>query len=299
MKTQDSIKTIYNGVKFRSRTEARWALFFDKIGWGWNYEAIAIPLEWDDYDHNEVTKWYVPDFYLSDFKLPVEVKHRNFLPTKLDEQKHLRAIEDYGRLLLLKGPPDFNLYHLRSRFDEGIRSQWVMLLDKDKKTLQGYSNGEKGACEALKNLKPSDFGMEYTEAVLSSQKNVLMQTINQCIIETASGQRCEMPRASSKVDICKIHIGKFWKRVSEMETERGWNKGDWNLATVGFKACHPLAKRNHFMDITYAFYRGFHSTGRKAKFHMVHYGVALDSLMRGDSLTASKARHLLTNLTQR
>lgn len=34
--------TKYNGVRFRSRLEARWAAFFDLIGWKWEYEPIDI-----------------------------------------------------------------------------------------------------------------------------------------------------------------------------------------------------------------------------------------------------------------
>lgn len=41
--------TVYKNVKFRSRLEARWAAFFDLIGWRWQYEA---------YDFNGWT----PDF---------------------------------------------------------------------------------------------------------------------------------------------------------------------------------------------------------------------------------------------
>jgi len=48
------IPTIYNGVRFRSRLEARYAVFFDKIGWPWNYEATDLD-------------GYIPDF-LIDFE---------------------------------------------------------------------------------------------------------------------------------------------------------------------------------------------------------------------------------------
>jgi len=35
-------KTLYNGIVFRSRLEAKWATFFDLIGWEWAYEPSAI-----------------------------------------------------------------------------------------------------------------------------------------------------------------------------------------------------------------------------------------------------------------
>lgn len=35
--------TTYAGVRFRSRLEARWAAFFDVVGWKWEYEPIDLP----------------------------------------------------------------------------------------------------------------------------------------------------------------------------------------------------------------------------------------------------------------
>jgi len=34
--------TRYAGVRFRSRLEARWAAFFDLVGWNWAYEPIDL-----------------------------------------------------------------------------------------------------------------------------------------------------------------------------------------------------------------------------------------------------------------
>lgn len=49
--TIKAIPTTYQGVRFRSRLEARWAAFFDLLGFRWNYEP---------YDLN---RW-APDFEL-------------------------------------------------------------------------------------------------------------------------------------------------------------------------------------------------------------------------------------------
>lgn len=37
-----AIPTLYRGVTFRSRLEARWAAFFDLAGFGWDYEPIDL-----------------------------------------------------------------------------------------------------------------------------------------------------------------------------------------------------------------------------------------------------------------
>ena len=36
------IVTLYRGVLMRSRTEARWAAFFDAVGWSWTYEPYDL-----------------------------------------------------------------------------------------------------------------------------------------------------------------------------------------------------------------------------------------------------------------
>jgi hypothetical protein len=45
----NAIPTIYRGVEYRSRLEARWAVFFDLIGWHHTYEPFD-------------TDGYIPDF---------------------------------------------------------------------------------------------------------------------------------------------------------------------------------------------------------------------------------------------
>lgn len=52
-----AIETEYNGYRFRSRLEARWAVFFDAIGADYKYEPEGYRLE----DGSR----YLPDFYLT------------------------------------------------------------------------------------------------------------------------------------------------------------------------------------------------------------------------------------------
>lgn len=56
------ITTVVNGIEYRSRLEARWALFFEKLGWDATYE----PFDGDG---------YIPDFLIAgDHPMLVEVK---------------------------------------------------------------------------------------------------------------------------------------------------------------------------------------------------------------------------------
>lgn len=61
-----AIETEYNGYRFRSRLEARWAVFFDALGIRYEYEPEGYVL-------SDGSK-YLPDFYLPDFKYYAEVK---------------------------------------------------------------------------------------------------------------------------------------------------------------------------------------------------------------------------------
>ena len=38
------IETVYKGYKFRSRLEARWAVFFEEMGLDWSYEVEGFNL---------------------------------------------------------------------------------------------------------------------------------------------------------------------------------------------------------------------------------------------------------------
>lgn len=60
-----SIETVYNGYRFRSRLEARWAIFFDTAGIKYEYEYNGWNLH---------GTWYLPDFWLPELDTWAEVK---------------------------------------------------------------------------------------------------------------------------------------------------------------------------------------------------------------------------------
>lgn len=64
------IETIYKGYRFRSRLEARWAVFFDALGLKWDYEIEGFELD----DGSK----YLPDFYLPELDFYAEVKPGEF-----------------------------------------------------------------------------------------------------------------------------------------------------------------------------------------------------------------------------
>lgn len=60
-----SIETHYRGCRFRSRLEARWAVFFDRLGVPWRHEEEGY--------EGRTARW-LPDFYLPTLNLHAEVK---------------------------------------------------------------------------------------------------------------------------------------------------------------------------------------------------------------------------------
>ena len=91
-----AIETIYNGYKFRSRLEARWAVFFDALGVKYEYEPEGI-LEDEPYtlwSENKEIKRYLPDFYLSRFNCYFEVKRSSVRNTT--EEKEAISKISYG-----------------------------------------------------------------------------------------------------------------------------------------------------------------------------------------------------------
>lgn len=77
-----AIQTFYKGYKFRSRLEARWAVFFDALDIEWQYETEGFELGKGLY--------YLPDFYLPDLlgkKAWIEVKPDIPYPDDIDVKK--------------------------------------------------------------------------------------------------------------------------------------------------------------------------------------------------------------------
>jgi hypothetical protein len=71
-----AIETHYNNYRFRSRTEARWAVFYDTLGIKYEYEKEGFDLD---------GVWYLPDFWLPEQQCWIEIKGQE--PTAEEVQK--------------------------------------------------------------------------------------------------------------------------------------------------------------------------------------------------------------------
>lgn len=86
--TIQAIPTEYAGCRFRSRTEARWAVFLDALDIPWDYEVQGF---------RTPAGGYLPDFYLPDLDLFLEIKG----PRPSDVE--LAKCQAIGNLIILVG----------------------------------------------------------------------------------------------------------------------------------------------------------------------------------------------------
>ena len=106
------IQTKYKGYNFRSRLEARWAVFFDSIGASWEYEK-------EGYELGDVSR-YLPDFWLPEHQLFFEVKGEE--PTDLERLKaFLLSVASKKAVVIASGTMDLenvqDFYRNKSSFN--------------------------------------------------------------------------------------------------------------------------------------------------------------------------------------
>ena len=135
-----AIETEYKGYKFRSRLEARWAVFFDAAGISYEYEPEGFEVKWNE---NEIYR-YLPDFYLPKYDVWVEVK-----PNKqklIEDQEKIAYCIDYlntpistsNGLLILGQIPYYDVFDDENIpsfallwWDSGILSQHGLFISGD------------------------------------------------------------------------------------------------------------------------------------------------------------------------
>jgi hypothetical protein len=102
------IETTYRGYRFRSRLEARWAVFFDAAGIEFYYEPEA---------YQTSLGGYLPDFYLPKFAggIFVEVKHHGGFGVKEWDKCQELSLLTKKQVLLAEGPPDDVFYRVIDR----------------------------------------------------------------------------------------------------------------------------------------------------------------------------------------
>lgn len=121
------IETLYKGYRFRSRLEARWAVFFDEALIKWEYEV-------EGYDLNGI--WYLPDFWLPEKRWFAEIKQSTFTEKEEEKCKLLSQGTKFP-CLMLDGIPDMqrnysffvrgHLMEFRSVLFRALNDRWKQL----------------------------------------------------------------------------------------------------------------------------------------------------------------------------
>lgn len=91
----EAIPTLYKGVKYRSKLESRWAMFFDALKIKYTYETVAYQL-------GQVT--YLPDFFLSNCPYDI-VEIKPTYPTKTEKYKCRMLSTHADGVAILAGSP--------------------------------------------------------------------------------------------------------------------------------------------------------------------------------------------------
>jgi hypothetical protein len=96
-----ALETVWQGYRFRSRLEARWAIFFSRLGIEFDYEPQGFSLP---------SGCYLPDFWLPQVHMWAEVKPGRF--TQREQKLCEELVLTTGHpVLMLVGPPNFREYH--------------------------------------------------------------------------------------------------------------------------------------------------------------------------------------------
>ena len=107
------IRTTYNGTTYRSRTEARWAVFFD---------MERIPFRYENEGYQAGMGWYVPDFEMVEADELVVFEVKPFAPTP-DEMKKMMVkivptLQKYGAHLALTVHDELDGWVAKDRAEE-------------------------------------------------------------------------------------------------------------------------------------------------------------------------------------
>ena len=132
------IETVYNGYRFRSRLEARWAVFFDTLKVNYEYEPEGFELPSGNY--------YLPDFRIKCYG----GRGGNWAPDKWDPPcwgcKH--RISDLPECTIQTDSNWCDLYdHANGMYEQLPSPDWMEIRDKD------------GSITACKKYEPRCFDL--------------------------------------------------------------------------------------------------------------------------------------------
>ncbi len=142
-------ETTYKNIRFRSRLEARWAIFFDALGTGWEYEPEGFELS--------DGRGYLPDFSVFGGYAEVKPYGDDFDKARLFAKDIARIEEGSGggtrapEVYLLAGPPRHAFFKMLFPTAGGEVGEWDMVpfgdeAEKEKRLFVNATGEEKDFC---------------------------------------------------------------------------------------------------------------------------------------------------------
>lgn len=171
-----AIETRYKGYRFRSRLEARWAVFFDSLGIQWEYEPEGF--EFDDGTR------YLPDFLLKNMKHEVSYGDKRFFDvyveikaagTKEEDWTKAKKLSNDHLVLLLAGTPSLTRVDSLcgpsecEKFDGWHGFNSPPATEKASAFVVFFSNNELCISDVVDRKNPPRFLVEAVEASRSSR----------------------------------------------------------------------------------------------------------------------------------
>lgn len=189
-----AIETRYAGHRFRSRTEARWAVFFDALGVEWAYEPQGFELP---------SGRYLPDFWLPRLNAWVEVKPA--APTRHEAELLMElGIGSRRDVAVVVGAPD-------PRFDQVV---WHRFSTFDPEDPDMFASGRLVADERGGLWLQETAGKE---CALSAAADTLPASLSDA---TASAYVCAMWARFEHRERPARHIGAARAHLAAMATSR-------------------------------------------------------------------------------
>jgi hypothetical protein len=139
------IETQYKGYRFRSRLEARWAVFFDALGLPWEYEPEGFETP---------AGRYLPDFRVTSpdgFVVYVEVRPTNELEIRVHALNEVLA-GTRAHCQFVWGDPAAWLEY-RMRRGEGRGTSWLELAFPRKQTLDAADAATLAAAKVARGAR--------------------------------------------------------------------------------------------------------------------------------------------------
>lgn len=127
-----AIETRYRGYRFRSRLEARWAVYFDALGLKWEYEKEGFIFG---------KRKYLPDFWLNDVKMWGEVKPERPFDSGTIKLLYKLAKATKRPVLMLGGTPEPTSYWAVEH-ERYVDTDGIDFCDYFISNYHGYPQGE-------------------------------------------------------------------------------------------------------------------------------------------------------------